>query len=109
VDLKAGYTYLIFQTGIEASAAVGVTLNMINYHGTELPERGEELHIEGRSMTFALCLAAGVGGGGYLLLQAFRAGFYWTRARRQSRPLSRGGGDGVAAHRTLGFPIRSRR
>jgi hypothetical protein len=61
VDLKAGYTYLSLQTGIEASAALGVTLNMINTATNY--QSGDELHIEAAlNEHLPFGLAAGVGG-----------------------------------------------
>jgi hypothetical protein len=61
VDLKAGYTYLSLQTGFEASAAVGVTFNMINT--TTDYQSGDELHIEAAlNEHLPFGLAAGVGG-----------------------------------------------
>jgi hypothetical protein len=43
--LKRGYTYLSLQTGIEASAALGVTVNMINTATNY--QSGAEPHFEG--------------------------------------------------------------
>lgn len=61
LDLKAGYTYLSLQTGIEASAALGVTINAINT-ATDY-QSGAELHFEGAlNEHFPNGLAAGVGG-----------------------------------------------
>ncbi|WGJ15341.1 transporter [Methylocapsa sp. D3K7] len=61
LDLKAGYTFLSLQTGIEASAAVGVTVNAINT--TTDYQSGAELHVEGAlNEHLPFGLAAGVGG-----------------------------------------------
>jgi hypothetical protein len=61
LDLKAGYTFLSLQTGIEASAAVGVTVNAINT-ATDY-QSGAELHVEGAlNEHFPFGLAVGVGG-----------------------------------------------
>lgn len=61
LDLKAGYTFLSLQTGIEASAAVGVTVNAINT-ATDY-QRGAELHVEAAlNEHFPFGLAAGIGG-----------------------------------------------
>jgi hypothetical protein len=61
LDLKAGYTFLGLQTGIEASAAVGVTVNAINT-ATDY-QSGAELHVEGAlNEHLPFGLAAGVGG-----------------------------------------------
>jgi hypothetical protein len=61
IDLKAGYTYLSLETGIEASAALGITLNMINTATNY--QSGDELHIEGAlNEHLPFGLAAGVGG-----------------------------------------------
>jgi hypothetical protein len=59
--LKRGYTYLSLQTGIEASAALGVTISMINAPTNY--QSGAELHFEGAlNEHFPFGLAAGVGG-----------------------------------------------
>jgi hypothetical protein len=69
LDLKAGYTYLSLQTGIEASAALGVTFNMINTATNY--QSGDELHIKGAlNEHFPFGLAAGVGGYYYQQLTA---------------------------------------
>lgn len=61
LDLKAGYTFLSLQTGFEASAALGVTVNMIN-SATDY-QSGAELHFEGAlNEHFANGLAVGAGG-----------------------------------------------
>jgi hypothetical protein len=61
LDLKAGYTFLSLQTGIEASAAVGVTVNAINT-ATDY-QSGAELHVEGAlNEHFPFGVALGVGG-----------------------------------------------
>ncbi|MGH6835925.1 MAG: SphA family protein [Methylocella sp.] len=61
VDLKGGYTYLSLQTGIEASAALGVTINTINTATNY--QSGAELHFEGAlNQHFPFGLSAGVGG-----------------------------------------------
>jgi hypothetical protein len=61
LDLKAGYTFLSLQTGIEASAAVGVTVNAINT-ATDY-QSGAELHVEAAlNKHFFFSLAAGIGG-----------------------------------------------
>ena len=61
VDLKGGYTYLSLQTGIEASAALGITVNAINTATNY--QSGAELHFEGAlNQHFPFGLSAGVGG-----------------------------------------------
>ena len=61
LDLKAGYTFLSLQTGIEASAAVGVTVNAINTVTNY--QSGAELHVEGAlNEHFPFGVALGVGG-----------------------------------------------
>jgi hypothetical protein len=56
-----GVTYLSLQTGIDASAALGVTVNMINTATNY--QSGAELHFEGAlNEHFPFGLAAGVGG-----------------------------------------------
>ena len=56
--LKRGYTYLSLQTGIEASAALGVTVNMINTATNY--QSAAELHFEGAlNEHFPFGLAAG--------------------------------------------------
>jgi hypothetical protein len=61
LDFKAGYTFLSLQTGIEASAAVGVTVNAINTATNY--QSGAELHVEGAlNEHFPFGVALGVGG-----------------------------------------------
>jgi hypothetical protein len=61
LDLKGGYTFLSLQTGIEASAAVGVTVNAINTVTNY--QSGAELHVEGAlNEHFPFGVALGVGG-----------------------------------------------
>lgn len=61
LNIKAGYTYLSLQTGFEASAALGITLNMINT-ATDY-QSGEELHFEAAlNEHLPFGLAAGLGG-----------------------------------------------
>jgi hypothetical protein len=61
VDLKAGYTYLSPQTGIEASAGLGMTFNAIN-NATNY-QSGDELHVEwALNQHLPFGLSAGVGG-----------------------------------------------
>ncbi len=61
IDIKGGYTYLSLQTGIEASAAVGVTINTVNAATNYLS--GDELHVEAAlNEHLPFGLAAGVGG-----------------------------------------------
>jgi hypothetical protein len=68
-DLKAGYTYLSPQTGIEASAALGVTVNAIN--SATNYQSGAELHFEGAlNQHFPFGLAIGAGGYYYQQLTA---------------------------------------
>ncbi|MEJ0094177.1 MAG: transporter [Methylocella sp.] len=61
IDIKGGYTYLSPQTGIEVSAALGMTFNLMNT-ATDY-QTGDELHFEwalNEHLPFGL--AAGVGG-----------------------------------------------
>ena len=61
LDIKGGYTYLGLQTGIEASAALGITVNAINTATNY--QSGAELHVEGAlNQHFPFGLAVGVGG-----------------------------------------------
>ncbi|WP_036255748.1 SphA family protein [Methylocapsa acidiphila] len=61
VDIKGGYTYLSLQTGFEASAALGITINAVN--SATNYQSGDELHFEGALMEhLPFGLAAGVGG-----------------------------------------------
>jgi hypothetical protein len=61
VDLKGGYTFLSLQTGIEASAALGFTVNAINTATNY--QSGAELHFEGAlNQHFPFGLAVGAGG-----------------------------------------------
>ena len=61
LDFKAGYTFLNLQTGIEASGAVGVTVNAINTATNY--QSGAELHIEAAlNEHFPFGVALGVGG-----------------------------------------------
>ncbi len=66
LDLKAGYTYLSLQTGFEASAAVGGTINMIN-PATNY-QSGAELHVEA-ALNEHLPFGLSAGGGGYYYQQ----------------------------------------
>jgi hypothetical protein len=61
LDFKAGYTYLSLQTGIEASAALGITVNAINTATNY--QSGADLHFEAAlNEHLPFGLAAGVGG-----------------------------------------------
>ncbi|HEY8032523.1 MAG TPA: transporter [Methylocella sp.] len=61
LDFKAGYTFLSMQTGVEATAAAGVTVNAINTATNY--QSGDELHVEGAlNEHFPFGLALGVGG-----------------------------------------------
>ncbi|WP_395664830.1 transporter [Methylocella sp.] len=61
VDLKGAYTYLSMTTGIEASAAVGMTFNTVN--AATGYQTGEELHVEAAlNQHLPFGLAVGVGG-----------------------------------------------
>lgn len=61
LDIKAGYTFLSLESGIEASGAVGVTFNALNT-ATDY-QSGTELHFEwALNEHFPIGLAAGVGG-----------------------------------------------
>jgi hypothetical protein len=61
VDLKAGYTYLSPQTGIEVSAGLGLTTNALNTITNY--QSGEELHFEwALNQHLPFGLSAGVGG-----------------------------------------------
>ncbi len=61
LDIKGGYTFLSLQTGIEASSALGVTVNAINTATNY--QSGAELHFEwALNQHFPNGLAAGVGG-----------------------------------------------
>ena len=61
VDLKGGYTFLSLTTGIEVSAALGITINAVNTATNY--QSGEELHFEwALNQHLPFGLSAGVGG-----------------------------------------------
>jgi hypothetical protein len=61
IDIKGAYTFLSLQTGFEASAALGLTINAVN--AATNYQSGAELHFEwALNQHFPFGLAAGVGG-----------------------------------------------